>query len=142
VVVDDAWRQRIRAKLPELPAQKKQRYMNELGLGGKDAAALVDEPRVARFYEEVMAAGVDPKRAATLLLNNLARRANDRGVRIDQLGITAAQVKGIADLLDADKIGSSAADKLVDHCIESDAPADKLAEQHGLLQVSDTGALE
>ena len=144
VTIDAAWRERVRAKLPELPLARRQRYMSSFGLTGADVDALVDEPAVARFYEDVMAAGVEPKRAATLLLNNLAKRANDRGVRIDQVGVSPAQLKGIADLLAGDKVGSAAADKLFELCASpgnSDEPAEALAQKHGLLQVSDAGAL-
>jgi aspartyl-tRNA(Asn)/glutamyl-tRNA(Gln) amidotransferase subunit B len=147
VIVDDAWRHRVAANLPELPLAKKARYRADFGLGDKEADALVDHPATAQLYEELLTLGVDPRRAATLMLNNLARRANDRGVRIDQLGVTAAQVKAVADLLAADRIGSSAADKLLDLLLDpahADAAtgAEALAERHGLLQVSDTGALE
>jgi aspartyl-tRNA(Asn)/glutamyl-tRNA(Gln) amidotransferase subunit B len=103
---------------------------------------LIDEPAVCGFFEAVLAEGVDAKRGASMLLNYGAKRANEQQCRIDELGITAGQIKGIAALAAADKIGSSAADKLFGLCCESDEPADKLAEQHKLLQVSDTGALE
>ena len=142
VEVDDDWRQRIADKLPELPMAKRTRYIEQLGLNLKDADALVDDPKVARFYEQVLETGVEPRRAASMLLNYGAKRANERGTRIDQLGITAQQIKGIADLLAADKIGSSAADELFGHCVDSDDSAEALADKHGLIQVSDTGALE
>ncbi len=140
--IDEAWREKVHASLIELPLQKQQRFTQELGLSEKDARALIDEPAVCRFFEAVLAQGADPKRAASLLLNYGAKHANERGMRIDQLGITPAQVQGIAQLLAADKIGSSAVDELFTLCFDSDEPADKLAESKGLMQVSDTGALE
>ena len=142
VVVDDAWIDRIKAKLPELPIQREARYVNKLGLNVKDARAVIDEPATCTFFEETLTAGVEPKRAAAMLLNYGAKRANEKGCLLNELGITPEQIKGIADLAAADKIGSSAADELFGHCCDSADTAESLAEKHGLLQVSDTSALE
>ncbi len=141
--VDEAWKQRIAAQVPELPLARLKRYVHELGLNEKDARALVDDPAESRFFDEVLAAGVEPKRAATLLLNYGAKHANERGVNLAELPITAEQVAGVAQLIADDKIGSSAADQLFGFCCdEPGAAAADLAERHNLLQVSDTGALE
>ncbi|MFW6060091.1 MAG: Asp-tRNA(Asn)/Glu-tRNA(Gln) amidotransferase subunit GatB [Phycisphaeraceae bacterium] len=140
--VDQAWREQVRSELPELPLDKYRRYTRTLGLNAKDSRALLDEPSVCRFFENILALDTDAKRAASLLLNYGAKCANERDARIDQLGITAQQVHDIARLLADDKIGSSAADTLFGLCCDSDDPAEKLAEQKGLMQVSDTGQLE
>jgi len=142
VVIDDAWIGRIQSKLTELPRQRQQRYVQQLGINPKDASAIIEEPKTTAFLEDVLATGVDAKRAAAMLLNYGAKRANERGTLISKLGVTPAQIKGIADLADTDKIGSSAADELFGHCCDSDDTAETLAQKHGLLQVSDTGALE
>jgi len=144
LVIDRPWLDRLRGEQPELPHDRLRRLREEAGLPGAVARSLVDEPAVARFYDEVVAAGLDAKRAATMLTNLGAKHANDRGVRIDQLGITPQQVREIADLADADKISSSAADELFALACDSrnDDPIEALAEQHGLLQVSDGGQLE
>ncbi|MCE9588947.1 MAG: Asp-tRNA(Asn)/Glu-tRNA(Gln) amidotransferase subunit GatB [Planctomycetes bacterium] len=145
VVVDDAWMARVKAQLLELPLAREKRYIETLGMSVKDARALIDEPRACLFFEAVLAAGVDAKRASSIMLNNLAKRANERACRVDELGISASQVKAIADLSAADKIGSAAADDLIGLCCESankDADPLKLAEQRGLLQVSDDSALD
>ncbi len=145
VLVDDDWLESIRAGLPELPAARRHRYLHGLGLNEKDTAALMDEPGLCRFYDDVCALGVEPRRAATMLLNYGAKTANERGVAIHELAITARQVADIAALADADKISSSAADQLFALCCDpgqADASVESLAESRGLLQVSDTGALE
>jgi len=142
LVIEQAWIDRLRADQPELPLEREHRYTGQLGLNPKDARAVIDDPKVCAFFEDCLGAGVDPQRAAALLLNYAAKRANERGCPIPELGITPEQIKGIADLIGADKIGSSAADELFGHCCDSDQPAETLAETHGLLQVSDTSALE
>jgi aspartyl-tRNA(Asn)/glutamyl-tRNA(Gln) amidotransferase subunit B len=135
----------VQAGLPELPHEKKRRYVGDYGLKPVDADTLVDEPGTAAFFEAVLDERVPPLDAAKLLLNAGAKRANERGCAIHELGITPRQVAQIAELSRADKIGSSAADELFGLCCEvanRDADAAVLAETHGLLQQSDTGALE
>ena len=75
VVIDDAWIERIKAQLPELPLVREARYVNELGLNVKDARALIDEPRACAFYEETLAAGVDAKRARSHAASTTAPNA-------------------------------------------------------------------
>lgn len=142
VVVDDAWLDGVRARLSELPLERERRYIHKLGLNPKDARAVLAEPDVCDYFEQVLALEVDAKRAAAVLLNYAAKRANEHGRLISDLGVTPDQIKQIVDLAASDKIGSTAADELFGYCCDSDETADALAKKHGLLQVSDTGALE
>ena len=150
LVIDDAWRERIIASLPELPHARAERYQREFGLTGKEAHTLTDERDLCFFYEAcveaVGATGVQAdvagKQAANMLLQAGAKRANERGVGAWDLGITPEQVAGIIRLrLDGD-IGSTAADDLFGALCESDDDARAAAERLNLLQVKDEGALE
>lgn len=147
--ISDDWLERLRAEQPELPLPRKQRYINELGLKPIDADNLIADPANTQFFEAALgvpaSAGMDtpePRRVAAMLLNAGAKRANEAGVSLDGLGITPQQVADVVALQDADKISASAADTLFGHACESTKPAEQLAEQHGLLQVSDDGALD
>ncbi len=142
VAIDDDWLNRIKQTVTELPDAKRSRYVNDYKLSPVDAGSLLDDPGLTNFYESTLAVGTDPKRAAAMLLNYAAKLANERNQAVHNLGITPEQVKGIADLSSADKIGSSAAAELFALCCDSDASAESLADKHSLLQVSDTGALE
>ncbi|MEM7576425.1 MAG: Asp-tRNA(Asn)/Glu-tRNA(Gln) amidotransferase subunit GatB [Planctomycetota bacterium] len=144
VVVDQDWLDDVRQNLPELPAAKRTRYIDELGLKPVDADTLLAEPRTTRFFEAAFASEHQPKapKLAAFLLNVAAARANEQNTTVDQLGVAPDQAAGIVALLDADQIGSSAAAPLLVHCETSDESAEALAKQHGLLQVSDEGQLD
>jgi aspartyl-tRNA(Asn)/glutamyl-tRNA(Gln) amidotransferase subunit B len=143
VVVSEAWLEEVRRKLPELPGAKEKRLVAKLGLSVKEARALIEEPALCGFFEQVVAAGVEGKRAGTILMNNLARRARERGVAVYELGITAKQVAGVEALAAAGKISAGAADELYGFCCEDpQAEPAKLAESKGLIQVSDSGELD
>ena len=145
VEVAPSWVEQVRAAMPELPHHRRRRYLADFGLNAKDARALIEEPVVCLFFEQVLTEGVEPRRAAAMLLNYGAKRANERGCLISELGITPAQIRVVSELVASESIGSSAADDLFGLCCE---PANRgadpaaLARQRGLVQVSDTVALE
>jgi len=143
VEVGEDWQERVRARIPELPLERYRRYRRDYELDPKDAEALVDEIEVARYFERILETGLTPKRAATVVLNWAGKFANERDVRPDQLGVEPAKVKQIEDLLQADKLSANAAEELFGHCIDNPETApEQLAQEKGLLQVSDTSALE
>ena len=142
VTVSDAWLESIQSQMLQLPLQRLDRFVSQWGLDIKQARALIDEREVCLFFESVVAAGVDPRRAATLLLNYGAKRANERNCLISDLGISPCQIKQIGNLIDSDQISSSAADELFGLCCDSTQDAGTLAHNRGLLQVSDTASLD
>ncbi|QNN22117.1 Asp-tRNA(Asn)/Glu-tRNA(Gln) amidotransferase subunit GatB [Planctomycetales bacterium ZRK34] len=142
VTVDDAWLDRIRIDIPELPQARQARYIEQWGIDPKDARGLIEERDVTLYFEAIIDAGVEPKRAAKVIRNNLAKLANERGVLPCDLGITAEQIAGVEKLLTANTISSNAADSLYALCLDSDDEPAKLAEANGLVQVSDEGALD
>ena len=156
LIISEDWKQDVAARVPQLPMQRRKRYQDVYGLSEKDAKALTDEPDVCFLYEACIEATqkiATPKDSAThagrecakWLLNAGAKRANERGVRIDELGISPAQIAAIIDLRDRDLIGSSAADELFGLLCEPThrgVNAHELAKQRGLIQVRDEGQLE
>jgi aspartyl-tRNA(Asn)/glutamyl-tRNA(Gln) amidotransferase subunit B len=153
VVISDTWREDVAAQIPELPMQRRARYVAEYGLQHVDAVALTEAPALCALYESCIAAvdadsdvSMTPADAGTacakLLRNVGARYANERGVEIHELGITPQQIVQLIALRERDAIGSSAADDLFGLLCDSDDDAEPLAEQQGLLQVSDDAQLE
>ncbi len=144
VEVSDAWLNELKADIPELPLARQNRYVEAYGLNIKQARQLVDERDVCLFFESILDAGVEPRRAAAIVLNNLARRANEAGCLPSELRITPPQIAQIDKLQREEQVSSSGADQLYDLVIaaESHAVPEELAKEHNLIQVSDTGALE
>jgi aspartyl-tRNA(Asn)/glutamyl-tRNA(Gln) amidotransferase subunit B len=153
VVVDESWRQTVAARIPELPMQRRARYRAQYDLSAKDAAALTDDRDLCHFFErcidayhELAASEVPvahPGLAGTkLLLNVGARRANELGCGIHELGISPLQIAQILVLRDGQVIGSTAAEELFVLLCETDQDASAVAARHGLIQVRDEGQLE
>ena len=142
VVVDDAWLDRLRSEIGELPAARRKRYAESVGLSAADAAALASERATGELFDQSIAAGADPKRACNLIVNVLGTLANQRKLAIGSLGIGPAQVAEVARLVDENKIAAGSALPLFESLLQHDAPAQQAAAALGLLQSSDSSAID
>jgi aspartyl-tRNA(Asn)/glutamyl-tRNA(Gln) amidotransferase subunit B len=144
VVVDDAWLAEVTARLPELPAARRSRYVEEFGLREKDAAVIIEERDLTHFFEEVVAAhpSGDAKAVAKLLLNQCAKRANEAGCGIQELGVSPAQLAGVLELRDENEIGAQSIDPLLALLCETDDPTREVADRGGMLVVLDDSQLD
>lgn len=151
VTVDEEWRDAVRRRIPELPRPRRARYASQYGLAEADALILTDDPGVCVFYENCIDALADEPRfgraaagsaCAKLLLNAGAKRANEEGCLIHELGITPAQVAQVIALRDDGTVGSTAADGLFGLLCGTDDDAADVARAHGLVQVRDDDQLD
>jgi aspartyl-tRNA(Asn)/glutamyl-tRNA(Gln) amidotransferase subunit B len=127
--------------LPELPDEKRTRFMKSFGLSGYDADVLVAERSSADYFETV-AKGRDGKLAANWVINELFGRLNKEGKAIDESPVSAAQLGGIVDLIGSNAISGKIAKDLFEIVwTEGGDPAD-IVEKRGMKQVTDTGAIE
>jgi aspartyl-tRNA(Asn)/glutamyl-tRNA(Gln) amidotransferase subunit B len=131
----------LRAHLPELPDEKKQRFMRHYGLSGYDAGVLVAERETADFFEAV-AEGRDPKLAANWVINELAGRLNKEGSDIAGSPISALQLAAILDLIAAGTISGKIAKDVFEICWSEGGDPRAIVEARGMRQVTDLSAIE
>ena len=145
VLVDDAWLDEVRSRLPELPAARRTRYIEQHGLRGKDADALLDERSVADYFEAVVDAPQsegDALAVSKLLLNQMAKMSNERGCRVDELGVGIEQVAELVAMRRENEIGAQSIEPLLALLIQSESPARSVADDAGMLVVLDESQLE
>jgi aspartyl-tRNA(Asn)/glutamyl-tRNA(Gln) amidotransferase subunit B len=142
LTISQAWVDEVNNTIPELPASRKRRYQQEFQLSLKDAQALTAEPEVSNFFEACVSVSGDGSSCAKLLLNTGAKLANEQGCEVNQLGITPDQLAELVSMRTNNTIGSSAASTLFELLCASDQTAETLAEEHGLVQVTDDGAID
>jgi aspartyl-tRNA(Asn)/glutamyl-tRNA(Gln) amidotransferase subunit B len=131
----------LRKDLPELPDEKRARFMRQYGLSAYDAGVLTAERESADFFEAA-ARGRDGKAAANWVINELFGRLNKDGIEIAASPVSAVQLGGIIDLIaQGDISGKIAKDVFEIVWSEGGNPAD-IVEKRGLKQVTDTGAIE
>ncbi|MAF98536.1 MAG: Asp-tRNA(Asn)/Glu-tRNA(Gln) amidotransferase GatCAB subunit B [Micavibrio sp.] len=131
----------IRKTLPELPDQKKHRFMNDYSLSLYDASVLIAERKRADFFEAV-ANDNDAKLAANWVINELLGILNKNDKSLEDSPISAEQLAGLIKLISDDTISGKIAKDVFAIMYETGDDADKIVEEKGLKQVTDTGAIE
>lgn len=139
----DAEIEKLRAALPELPDQKKKRFMSDFGLSAYDAGVLISEKALADYYEAVLGGKKrDAKRAANWVMGELLGLLNKQGKEIEDSPVSADALGQLLDLMEDNTISGKIAKDVFAIMVETgDAPA-KIVEEKGLKQVTDTGAIE
>lgn len=134
----------VRKELPELPADRRDRFIKKLNLPEPDASILTDDRNVADYFEEVLVhtGQSSAKSVANLILSEVRRVLNETGIDIRDFSIGAARLATLVSLRDSDKISSSAMQTIFNAMIDSDRSADEIAQEKNLLQVSDSGFLQ
>ncbi|MGL4812890.1 MAG: Asp-tRNA(Asn)/Glu-tRNA(Gln) amidotransferase subunit GatB [Beijerinckiaceae bacterium] len=138
---DQAYVDALRHDLPELPDEKRARFIADYGLTPYDAGVLVVERESADFFEQV-AKGRDGKAAANWVINELFGRLNKEGKAIEVSPVSAGQLGAIIDLIGDGTISGKIAKDLFEIVWTKGGDPKKLVDELGLKQVTDTGAIE
>lgn len=141
LILDEAWVNHIRATLPELPDDRKKRYMSDFGLTPYDAGVLVAE-RDTALYFEAAAKGRDGKMAANWVMGELFGALNKENKSITESPVSAEALGGLLDLILNNTISGRTAKEVFEEMYTTGKAAAKIVEEKGLQQVSDVGALE
>ena len=139
--LDPEWIARIQAELPELPDAKRERMQTQYGLSPYDASVLVGDPVRAEFFETA-AAGRDAKLVANWVLNDLSGRLSGAGLEFDRSPVSAAHVAELVELIETGVVSSRIAKDVFERMWEGEGAPGAIVERHGLVQVTDTGAIE
>jgi aspartyl-tRNA(Asn)/glutamyl-tRNA(Gln) amidotransferase subunit B len=140
--IDDAWKERIRQEIPELPDARKQRYMEELGLPEYDATVITNSKQMADFFEEAIAHDVDIKQVSNWLMGELSAYMNKHYKELDDLAITPEALSKMIKLIDDGTISSKIAKKVFAELVEKGGDPEKIVKEKGLVQISDEGQLK
>jgi len=140
--ISEAWRERVRASMPELPAKKRERFIIDYKLSEYDANWLTAGRAVSEYFEEAAAAGGDPKAAANWIMGDLAAALKAADKQISESAVPARSLGELIQLkTKGDITGKQAKEVFAKMFATGDAPS-VIVEREGLKQVSDTGALE
>jgi len=140
--ITDEWKERVLAGLPELPLERRARFMQAYGLPEYDADILTGERNLSDYFEAaVQAYGGDPKRVSNWLMNDLLRMLNDTGRTADQLKVTPQYLAEILKLVDANTVNTSTGKNLLAKVDQSGKAPRAIVEEEGLAQVSDDSAI-
>ena len=134
----EAWR----SELPELPASKRHRYANDLGLSQYDARVLTDERSMADYYEAVVAAEGDAKLSANWVTGDIAAYVNSNRLSFAELPFRPDQLAEMVKLIDGGKISGKIAKEILPELLEKGGSPKAIVDDRGLGMISDPAAIE
>ena len=141
IEVSPEQRESWRAELPELPAAKRHRYAESLGLSIYDARVLTDERPMAEYFEAAVAAGGDPKAVANWVTGDIAAHVNANRLSIAELPLKPEQLAEMVQLIEAGTISGKIAKDLLPELLEKGGSVAAIVESRGLGMISDPAAI-
>jgi len=139
------WVAELRASLPSLPARRRARYVEELGLSAYDAGVLTADLALATYFDAVVAAGIDPKRAANWVTGEFSRLLNQhaaKGLRADAVALPPELLAVLIGEVEAGRVSGTNAKAVLATAFETGESPLAIIERDGLGQVSDTGIID
>ena len=136
------WVEEIRAKMPELPEAKRQRYMS-LGLSEYDASVIVEQMPLALFFDEVLKLGANAKIAVNFMMGEIAAYLKENKIEISETKLTPEHLAELIQLIEKGTISNNIGKQiLIEDIITNGEKASEIVERKGLSQISDEGAIK
>jgi aspartyl-tRNA(Asn)/glutamyl-tRNA(Gln) amidotransferase subunit B len=142
VVIDQAYLDQVSKELPELPDQKKQRYIEAFELSAYDAGVLTSSRELADYFEIVAAKTGDPKLSANWISGELAARLNRAELDISASKVSAEAYAELLTRIKDNTLSGKIAKDVFEAMWQGEGGADDIIESRGLKQITDTGAIE
>jgi len=142
IAVDDAWIDRIRSGMPELPLARFARFQSAYALSEYDASVLTSSLAMADYFEAAVKAGAPAKQAANWVMGDLQALLTENKQSIESCPVTPENLAAMLELIEDGTISGKMAKDLLPVMFETGRPARDVVESQGLAQISDTAALE
>ena len=142
ILVSQEWIDEIKANLPELPDEKRKRFIGQHGLPEYDAELLTSEKAIADWYERVVESGGQPKVVSNWMMGDLMRLLNEENKSVDALLFVPAQMVGMLKLIDDGTISGKIAKTVFEEMYRTGKNARDIVKEKGLVQISDTSEIE
>lgn len=142
VVVTDEDIEAIRAEMPELPTEKRKRYVADFGLSDYDANFLTGSRAMAEYFEAVAALTQDAKLSANWVMGELSKALNQQSMAIEESPVSAEALAGLLAKIQDNTISGKIAKQVFDAMWNQEGSADEIIEAKGLKQITDSAAIE
>lgn len=142
IVTSEETIEKYRSELPELPDARRARLEKEYGLSDYDAGIITSSRAMAEYFDAVVATGADPKLAANWIMGDLAKNLNEDGIDIVKSPVSAERLGKMIGLIMKDTISGKIAKKVFKEMWTNEDDPEKIVKDKGLVQITDTGAIE
>ena len=140
IEISDEWKEEIRKSLPEMPEERKVRYMEELKLPEYDSNILVSSKYLSDFFEAATSVCQNPKSVSNWIMTDIIRVQNEED--LEEMPFTAEQLGKLIVLIDKGTISSSIAKKVFEELLEEPRDPEEIIKAKGWVQISDEGAIK
>jgi aspartyl-tRNA(Asn)/glutamyl-tRNA(Gln) amidotransferase subunit B len=142
LVIDADWIEGIKKSLPELPDQKKKRFMDQFELPSYDADLLTSDRELADYFEDCVRIFQQPKTVSNWVMGSLLGMLNATDKTIDKSPVSPNNLAALLELIEAGVISGKIAKTVFDEMAQTGKPARKIVEEKGLVQITDTDAID
>ena len=142
VEVDAEWVEQIQSTLPELPAERRKRFVAEYDIPAYDAQFLTATHQMADFFDETAQLSGDAKASSNWIMSDLSKLLNSEGVEIQDSRVTPVHISQLIELIKAGKISGKIAKSVLVDVFKTDKAPNQVVEEKGLSQISDASAIE
>ncbi|WP_010502171.1 Asp-tRNA(Asn)/Glu-tRNA(Gln) amidotransferase subunit GatB [Paenibacillus elgii] len=139
--IDDAWKERVRESIPELPDARKNRYVSEFGLPSYDAEVITSSIKLADFFEESLNFTKDAKAVSNWIMGDLLGYLNANNLELQDVKVTGKGLGEMIGLMEKGTISSKIAKTVFKTMLETGKAPQTIVEEQGLVQISDEGAI-
>jgi aspartyl-tRNA(Asn)/glutamyl-tRNA(Gln) amidotransferase subunit B len=142
LVIDEEWIEKVKQNLPELPAAKKKRFMDQYELPAHDAELLTSDRELADYFEKCTREFPQPKTVSNWVKGSLLGLLNTQGKSIEDSPVSAVDLARLLALVEEGVVSGKIAKTVFDEMAQTAKPATQIVAEKGLVQITDTGALE
>jgi len=142
VIVNKEWKNEIFKSMPELPQERKERFINQLQLPEYDSEVLTTQKEMADYFEEVLKETNDTKIAANWVMGDVLKIINEQKLTFDKFPVSSENLGKLINLITTDKISSKIAKDVFPIMLEDDKDPNLIVEEKNLIQITDTAAIE
>ena len=142
LVIDEDWIESIKKSLPELPDQKRKRFMDQFGLPSYDAELLTSDRELADYFEDCVRLFPQPKPVSNWVMGSLLGMLNARGQGIDASPVSPQDLARLLALVEEGVISGKIAKAVFDEMAQTGNPARQIVAEKGLVQITDTDAID
>lgn len=139
--ISKEWVEGIRAKMPELPNQKRKRYQ-EIGLSEYDASVIVEQMGLALFFDKVLELGANPKTAVNFIMGEITAYLKEEHIEITDTKLTPDNLAELISLIEKGTISNNIGKQIIIEMMKDGTKASVIVEKKGLSQISDEGAIK
>ena len=140
LVISDQWKEEIRKSLPEMPEERKIRYIDDFKLPEYDSNIIVSSKYLSDFFEDAVKVCNNPKAVSNWIMTDIIRVQNEEDV--EEMPFTAKELGELIILIDKGTISSSIAKKVFEELLENPRNPEEIIKEKGWIQISDEGAIK